>query len=227
MLILKWKCYHLNQNKTSIDNTELYNKIIDFVDLLLRDYYFLIIDITWVKYILLYYLDPSCHNFQFETPIISNELVDFLFNKILDKLFTSLDPGNPIGLEYGNSIQEGFTQQSLSSFHTQSKVGTEITKHGTTEFKTIVELSKKDKPDIVTCVSKYKEKLEIIKNRFEFTCLKDLALKINLIEEDNNNCTYKIIINKNYLSIKHITVEEYYLIINKFLSNIFIIVTGH
>lgn len=112
---------------TTLDQPELYDKTINFIALLLKDYYFYFIDITWVKYILLYYLDSSCYNFkEIKMPILSRELIDYLFNKILDKLSTSLDPGNPIGLEYGNSIQERFTQQNLSSFHTQSKIGTEI-----------------------------------------------------------------------------------------------------
>lgn len=65
----------------------------------------------------------------------------------------------------------------------------------------------------------------MIKNRFEFMCLRDLNPKIKLVKEEHNFCVYKIIVNKNYLSIEHITVEDYYLIINKFLSSIFRIIS--
>ncbi|BAO49590.1 putative RNA polymerase largest subunit [Alphaentomopoxvirus acuprea] len=201
---------------------DLSNKIEKFINYIHLNIYFYLIDLTWFKYILYTYLDKFTIK-RFKN-IYSAELIDYILDKIKLKLYNSLSPGYTIGLEYAHNIQEKFTQQSLSSFHTTKKSGTAATQLGFNDFKDTVELSRKNKPDIVTAYSTNRNKLEIIKINVEYLSIKFFNPDISIIEENtkNSGLVISIKINKFYVN-KKLTLMQYYQMFLDFLDNCIII----
>ncbi|CCU55520.1 RNA polymerase RPO147 [Adoxophyes honmai entomopoxvirus 'L'] len=209
------------QSFYSIDNTpitdiDVLRIIDDFIEYVYINIYFYNIDITWFKYILYTYLDRN--TIEKYNKIFSKEIIMYIINKIKMKLLNSLNPGYPIGLEYANNIQEKFTQQSLSSFHTTKKSGTASTQLGFSDFKDTVELSKKNKRDIVTAYSIHKHKLEEIKKQMEYLCLKNFNPVINIIENVDSDMVISISIKKYYINEK-ISLYHYLQMYIEFLEN--------
>ncbi|CCU55824.1 RNA polymerase RPO147 [Choristoneura biennis entomopoxvirus] len=208
------------QSFYSKDNTPISNKdalkiIDDFIEYTYINIYFCNIDITWFKYILYTYLDRN--TVEKYNKIYSEELILYVINKIKLKLLNSLNPGYPIGLEYANNIQEKFTQQSLSSFHTTKKSGTASTQLGFSDFKDTVELSKK-KRDIVTAFTIYRYKLEEIKKQMEYLCLKNLNPQIIVLEEADSDMVISVTIKKYYINEK-ISLYHYLQMYIEYLEN--------
>lgn len=180
------------KKKYVIDYKKNKKMIYEFCNMIKEKYYFYLNDISYVTYILLLYFDPSGKMFLNNNKnnnknnindYLTDELLNIIFNKIIFKLDYSLSPGTMFGYEIANTIQEKFTQQSLSSFHTTTKAGSNVQKGTTEEFKQLIELSKKDKEDIVTCYAYEEEKLELIKNEFEYISLTKICDTIDIVEE--------------------------------------------
>ncbi|CCU56124.1 RNA polymerase RPO147 [Choristoneura rosaceana entomopoxvirus 'L'] len=208
------------QSFYSKDNTPISSKdalkiIDDFIEYIYINIYFCNIDITWFKYILYTYLDRN--TVEKYNKIYSEELILYVINKIKLKLLNSLNPGYPIGLEYANNIQEKFTQQSLSSFHTTKKSGTASTQLGFSDFKDTVELSKK-KRDIVTAFTIHRYKLEEIKKQMEYLCLKNLNPQIIVLEEADSDMVISVTIKKYYINEK-ISLYHYLQMYIEYLEN--------
>jgi hypothetical protein len=201
---------------TKISNDKMLDIINNFIDLIYLEIYFYNQDMTWFRYILLSYLDK--YTVEKLNNTFSEELIHFIINKIKLKLNNSLNPGYPIGLEYANNIQEKFTQQSLSSFHTTKKSGAASTLLGFSDFKDTVELSKKNKKDLVTAYSIHIEKLEFIKMQVEYLCLKFFDPDISVIEDVNNELIISVKISKFYINDK-LTVYQYYQMFVDFMEN--------
>lgn len=211
---------HHEQNK---------QKIYDFYNLIEEQYYFKLNDLSYILYVFLIYFDPSGLIFSdYESDVsnyFSDELLTIIFNKIIDKLRYSLSPGYAMGYDIANTIQEKFTQQSLSSFHTTTKAGSNVQRGATEEFRQLIELSKKDKEDIVTCYDYDKTKLDIIKNYFEYISLLTICNKIDIIEtkESENTAIYNCEINLPILYQKNIDFSTLYAMFKIYCERCFII----
>ncbi|CCU56442.1 RNA polymerase RPO147 [Mythimna separata entomopoxvirus 'L'] len=201
---------------TPISETEALKIIDEFIEYVYVNIYFYNIDMTWFKYTLYTYMDRS--TIEKYNKIYSKEIINYVINKIKLKLLNSLNPGYPIGLEYANNIQEKFTQQSLSSFHTTKKSGTASTQLGFSDFKDTVELSKKNKRDIVTAYSIHKYKLEDIKKQIEYLSLKNLNPTINILEESEDEMVISVSIIKYYINDK-ISLYHYLQMYIEYLEN--------
>ncbi|AAG02927.1 putative RNA polymerase largest subunit [Betaentomopoxvirus amoorei] len=205
-----------NKKSTPISDIDALKLIDEFIEYVYINIYFYNITIDWFKYILYTYLDRNTvekYNKKY-----SKELLNYIINKIKLKLLNSLNPGYPIGLEYANNIQEKFTQQSLSSFHTTKKSGTASTQLGFSDFKDTVELSKKNKRDIVIAFTTHRYKLEDIKKQMEYLCLKNFNPKINIIEETESDMVISVSIKKYYINDK-ISLYHYLQMYIEYLEN--------
>jgi len=200
---------------TTISSEDIYTKIYAFIDEISTEYYFNLIDMTWMEYTLLTYLDPYILN-KYHTDI-TVEMIEYILDKIKFKLYKSLSPGIAIGLEYSHNIQEKFTQQSLSAFHTTKKSGATATQVGFGEFKDTVELSKK-KQDIVTAYTRYRHKLEAIKIQLEYLCLEYFNPTITELKNINEEYIISIVIDKRYIN-KKITCYVYYDMYKAFMED--------
>lgn len=173
--------------KLNVNHNKNLEKIKQFYTKINNQFYFNLNEISYVLYLFLTYLDPS--GYALENDEISNyfsdDLLNILFDKILFKLKYSLSPGFMFGYYIGNTLQERFTQQTLSSFHTTTKSGSSVQKGATEEFKQLLELSKKDE-DIVVCNSYNYDVIENIKNQIEHISLKIICDDIELVEETEN-----------------------------------------
>jgi DNA-directed RNA polymerase beta' subunit len=224
--------YYSKQNKKNIqvDYDKNKQKIYDFYSLIQRKYFFELNDLSYILYILLLYFDPS--GYVFFKPdheigkFITEELLDQTFNKIIFKLKYSLSPGTMLGYEIANTIQERFTQQSLSSFHATTKAGSNVEKGSMEAFKQLIELSKKDKEDVTTVHSYNYKSLEIIKNNFEYISLKNICESIEILEEDEKTQTvvYRANINLCLLINKKISLTTIYNMFKTYCNRCFCIV---
>jgi DNA-directed RNA polymerase beta' subunit len=212
--------YIHKEGEVEISNYDLLKKIDDFILKCQTDIYIYLGNLNWLLYTLYTYFD-----LYYLTSInkkLTNEITDFILNKIYFKLITSINAGYPIGLEYAHNIQEKFTQQSLSSFHTSKKSGEQQLKIGFTEFKDTVELSKKDRHDIVTLYSNDYDKLLKIKEQMEYVDLEMIEANIELQSESSVFVIYTITINEHKLQNK-INIYNLTDIVYIFLENCIII----
>lgn len=224
--------YYSNKHRTNvnINYDKNKNKIFDFYNLIQVKYFFNLNDLSYILYILLIYFDPS--GFIFFKPdekigkYITEELLDQIFDKIIFKLKYSLSPGIMIGYEIANTIQERFTQQSLSSFHAITKAGSNVEKGSMEAFKQLIELSKKDKEDVTTIHSYNYKSLEIIKNNFEYISLKNICTNIDIVEENQDSQTviYKADISLCLLINKKISLTTIYNMFKTYCNRCFCII---
>lgn len=204
-----------SEKYSDMSNNEKLKLIDEFTEDILLNIFFYNIDMVWFKYILLTYLDKyTLTRFNKQH---SKELIEYIFKEIKLKLNNSLSPGYAIGLEYANNIQEKFTQQSLSSFHTTRKSGTASVQLGFTDFKDTVELSRKNKQDLITAYSIHKSKLELIKMQVEYLTIKHFDPEITILEETDSEMVISTKILKYYISDK-ITIFQYYNMFVDFLE---------
>lgn len=186
--------YIQNKDEKEISDLNLQNKIDTFVLQIQIKIYLYLTNLEWLSYILFVYLNKlylSSINKK-----LTYELVDYILDKIQFKLYTSINAGYPIGLEYAHNIQEKFTQQSLSSFHTHRKSGVQAKKLGFSDFKDTVELGKKNKHDLITLYSNDYNKLLHIKKQLEYIDLELLDSEMN-IEYDSEYIIYTVNIYEN------------------------------
>lgn len=224
--------YYTNKNKKPIktEHNVLKKKIIEFYNSINKKYFFDLNDLSYVLYILLIYFDPS--GFVFNKPDesvgewITEELLDSIFSKIIFKLKYSLSPGTMLGYEIANTLQERFTQQSLSSFHATTKSGSNVEKGSMEAFKQLIELSKKDKEDVITIHSYNYKSLEIIKNNFEYISLKNICNDIHILEENQQTHTvvYRADINISLLLNKKISFTTIYNMFKTYCNRCFCII---
>lgn len=213
--------------KIIVNSTENLKLIKSFYNLIYEKYYFALNDISYVLYILLTYLDPSGFIFRLEAPdigsYIGKELLEHIFQKITILLKHSLSSGTQIGYQIANTLQERLTQQSLSSFHTTTKSGNKVEKRATEEFKQHIELTKRNKEDIVACYAYDIEVLEEIKTQFEYICLENICLKNGILELDDvtKNCLYQLNISIDILNQKKIDLATLYNMIVKYCTRCF------
>ncbi|AAC97832.1 ORF MSV043 putative RNA polymerase largest subunit RPO147 homolog (vaccinia J6R), similar to SW:P20504 [Melanoplus sanguinipes entomopoxvirus] len=208
-----------NDNSQELSNDELINIINEYVEKVKVESFFYTQKMDIFKYVLMTYLDR--YTVESYNKKLTSLLVSYIFDKINIKLLCSMSPGYAIGFEYAHTIQEKFTQQALSAFHTSKKSGAVAIQLGFTEFKDTVELSKKNKPDIVIANSLHYKKLEIIKMQLEFVCLKYFDPVITILKEINKDNPYldiNVRINKNYINNK-ISIYQYINMYNNFLNN--------
>lgn len=218
--------YYKNKNEEiSINHENNFKKIHSFYNMIKEKYYFNLNDISYVLYILLLYFDPSGYVFNDKNINLyfSNQLLDDVFEKILFKLNYSLNPGSLFGYQIAHTLQERFTQQTLSSFHSTTKAGSNVQKGATDEFKQLLELSKKDKEDIITCESYDYNFLLDIKNKFEHISFKFICENIILLEENKNLQTvlYRCDISMPILIQKNIDICLIYKMVKKYCDRCF------
>ncbi|QKE44552.1 putative RNA polymerase 147 kDa subunit [Yalta virus] len=224
--------YYTNKDKKTIktDPNILKQKILDFYCLISKKYFFDLNDLSYILYILLIYFDPSAYVLNKPDENISiwltEELLDIVFDKIIFKLKYSLSPGTMLGYEIANTIQERFTQQSLSSFHATTKAGSNVEKGSMEAFKQLVELSKKDKEDVTTIHSYNYKSLEIIKNNFEYISLKNICSNIEILEENAKKQTvvYRADISIPLLINKKISLTTVYNMFKTYCNRCFCII---
>lgn len=186
--------YEQNEKEQEISDLIVQNKIESFVLKIQIKIYLYLGNLEWLSYTLYTYLNKLY--LSSIDKILTQELVDFILNKIYFKLYTSINAGYPIGLEYAHNIQEKFTQQSLSSFHTHRKSGVQAKKLGFSDFKDTVELGKKNKHDLVTLYSNDYDKLLYIKKQLEYIDLELLEAEI-LTDKDTEYIIYTVNIYEN------------------------------
>lgn len=212
------------------DENEIKKRIDDFYEYINDRFYFGLNDISSVKYILYCYLNPSgCY---FENKKVKNyismPLVNSILNKIEKKLRFSLSPGTMIGYQIANTIQELITQQSLSSFHSSTKSGSNIdrgileTFHRLVDFSNKPENRKKDE-DVVTLHSYDEKKLTVIKNYFEYISLRNICNNITIIKESVNTreVVYKITIDISMLLDRNIPITTIYKMFKTYCDSAF------
>lgn len=225
--------YYKNKNKnknTKINKSDIYDTIINFYEQIKIQYFYMLAKIDYILYILLIYFDPSGYIYKDNNIpgikyILNINLINYIFDKIIFKLNYSLSPGTPIGYQNAHTIQEKFTQQSLSSFHSSSKSGNNITKSSTEEFKQLIELSKKDREDIVTCLSENYEYLLYLKNKFEYISFKDLNIYIDILEENESNkfCLYELTLSIKIIISKQLNISIIYNMLKKYCERCYIL----
>lgn len=114
-------CININKEILSFDNNsedeiiDGLDKISEFVNYIIKVYFFYCLDDSWIKYCLTYFDPGRLRTFGKK---LNDNLMNYIFDKIKFILETSISPGTPIGVEVATNLQENFTQQSLSSFHT-------------------------------------------------------------------------------------------------------------
>lgn len=198
-------------NYKKINEKIAYDLILEFYNEIIRINYYYIQETEGILYILLTYFDPN-------RTYLSRELLNYIFNKIKLVIRYSLSAGTVIGYDYGHTIQENFTQQTLSSFHTSTKAGKIIIKGSTNVFRECVNLSIKNKPDLVTCYSTDYSKIIKIKNIFEYTNLYMFKPIYTVLENDFPKHVVKISIIRTAINLKHITINQYIMMYNNVLS---------
>lgn len=223
--LIKMYYYKKKEEKLIVNHINNFKKIKAFYNMINERYYFNLNNIYYVLYILLFYFDPS--GYIFENEKISNYFTDELLTNICDKIIFklnySLSPGTMFGYQIAHTLQERFTQQTLSSFHSTTKAGSNVQKGATDEFKQLLELSKKDKEDIITCESYDYNFLLDVKNKFEHISFKYICDSINLIEEDKQTQTvlYRCNISLPILIQKNIDICLIYKMIKKYCDRCF------
>lgn len=210
--------YYYSHKDTTliIDHDKNKDQIKKFFNNINIRFYFGLNNIQYVLYVLLLYFDPS--GFMFNnygediSSCFSDELLNSVFDKIIFKLQFFMNPGTSFGYEVSNTIQEICTQQQLSSFHGKTKIGGEIKKGTTDKMKQLLDLSKKDKEDIVICYSYNKNDLEIIKNLFDYIALDKISGLIEIIDvnEEKYTIIYCFNINIQILLQKNINFKTVY-----------------
>lgn len=175
-------------------------------------YYFDTLDLNFVYYILLSYLNPKRIK-------LSSELLNHIHEEIIYKINYSLSDGVPIGSEYGNSIQESCTQQTLSSIHTVTKAGQVVTEDALSRLKENVSLSMKNKLSLITVKSQDRKLLENYIYVYEYASLKQFSPKIEIIKTENYYVELKITIRRNVLELKSIKINQFVKLFDLVLSN--------
>jgi len=224
--------YYSNKNKkTSIIDIKKNKKDIEeFCQLISKKYFFELNDMSYILYVLYIYFDPSAYIYNKENENISlwlnSEILNIVLDKIIFKLKYSLSPGMMLGYEIANTIQERFTQQSLSSFHATTKAGSNVEKGSMEAFKQLIELSKRDKEDVTTVYSYNYKTLEKIKNNFEYISLNNICEDIVILEEEPETKTvlYRADINMSLPLVKKISLVTIYNMFKTYCERCFCIV---
>jgi DNA-directed RNA polymerase beta' subunit len=232
ILMYYYKNINTNPNtKLVVNHDKNFSKINNFYKYINTKYYFNLNELSYVLYLFLIYFDPSEYVFELDdvlkldkTNSISNyftdELLNIVFDKILFKLNYSLSPGFMFGYYIGNTLQERFTQQTLSSFHATTKGGGSVQKGATEEFKQLLELSKKDE-DIVVCNSYDYNIINNIKSHLEHISLKIICNNIELVEENDKNYVYCCDISLSSLLQKGIDMVTLYKMVKTYCDKCF------
>lgn len=224
--------YYKNKNKKlKPDHENNYNFILDMHEYIEKQYFFNLNNLNILLYVFLIYFDPSGFIFQNDSHIskvnISNfftiELLKLCFEKIIFKLKYSLSPGYSFGYEISHTIQERITQQNLSSFQTTTKVNSIIEEGLTEKFKKIIEITGKDREEIITCTSYNKQLLLNLLLKFEYVSFSVLCSTIEIIEYVDKKCIYKCQIPIILLKKKNLNLIILQEMINKFCLSCFII----
>lgn len=216
-----------NTELTPVTHKQLYDNILYFYNVINARFFFRLNETSIILYILLTYLDPSGIVYEKKGvgPTITLSFFENLCEKITNKLLYSLNKGMMFGYEIANTLQERFTQQSLSAFHATTKSGSNVERGILGDFKRLIDLPRKDKEDITVFCAKDKETLQKLKNAFEFISLKNIAKSIDIVSEDaeKKSVIYAVKMNTGLLINKQINYGTIWNMFVTYLNRCFVI----
>lgn len=221
--------YHTTKNKDikTINPKQLYDNILYFYNEMNLRFFFKLNETSIVLYTLLTYLDPSGSVYENEDVgrTITLSFFEDICEKITNKLLYSFNKGMMFGYEIANTLQERFTQQTLSSFHATTKSGSNVERGILGDFKRLIDLPRKDKEDITVFCADDKNTLQKLKNAFEFIALKNITKSIDIISEDKNKRTvlYAARMNIDLLINKQINYGSIWNMFVTYLNRCFVI----
>ena len=192
----------------NLTNDELYTLIDEFIKKLHLEYFYTLMNLNFIKYTFLTYLNP--------VRITSTEnLIKFIFDKILFLYTIYPDSGYPIGMICTQTKTETLTQYALSAFHNFSETGSaKAVPNDYTQFRSITNLANKDSPHLTVLISEDRSKLEAIQNELEFITLYYLNARYRWYDLNN----FDIMINRNNFLKYSINETQCFFLIRYILS---------